>query len=365
MPQLGKKKMITSLILGLLILAGPVAAALVTQQRVVTGDSLLDAYSTAIKDHSINSVGIQTDLMAQEDQFADDPRYWQLLALMETPELRKVATESMYTNTDVLSGIERGAYTPATFVLLNLHSVADDNPQKAIDLADQAIEADPHNALFYYRKAELLAKLERFEEATATADEGNKKPNINQPLPFPLSHSLQSNYVPRVIPYLDAGLSWRFDHSENIARKDVHRAVIDEVSRGNLPSSALDTFYSMAVREAMATNAVVMDALMSNAILSFYLDPSAIALAPGASQSTHKRNLQAISSKIRTKLTASPHATASWSLKLRRLFNKDAEDWKANWEDMVQERPFVQSLKPDYELMLPSPFATDTPGSSR
>lgn len=355
------------ILLILVVLAGPLLALLLQISTPKTGDELVDLLASMLRKHGPDRDRLYESLREHSDEFADDPRYWQLLATyrpMGVPASREFFELSP--NADILEGLKHGAADPATYSLINLHGVAATEPARAKELADQAIASDPENALFHYRKAELLLALGDHQAALKAVRRGNELDRIESPISFPMSEiDASPELVPKVISYRSTGSFYLFDGSASIAFKDVHRDIVEGVKAGSLDLAIADEFYTSIVRRCQAANASLMDLLILSVGLGFYLDPKDVAsISISQERQAYAAELakkrKAIVSKFRTFTSMQGPPPPSLALRLRKTLDPEEDDWKWYWEHRLTEKKFVESLQADLEDLLPSPYAKHT-----
>src|SRR5687767_4307701 len=126
-----------------------------------------------------------TPLSGLEEQYADDPRYWQLRRSIDFDD----ASEQK-----LIAAIDRGVYDAASFEAVGLWDVenvggAKVGEAKVLDYYDKAIACDPHNAWYNYRKADYLLSLGEIEPARELLRQGNASPRFYTPFPFPTSEA--------------------------------------------------------------------------------------------------------------------------------------------------------------------------------
>ena len=130
---------------------------------------------------------ISTELISWEEEYKDDPRYWQLRAFNNIDALPTLK----YTDPDaakkVIELIQDGCTDEGCFGAINYYYLNQNEPPKAIEIAALAIEAAPDNAFHHYMLAQVLADQVKLEEAVQELKAGNAALRNELPPVFPLS----------------------------------------------------------------------------------------------------------------------------------------------------------------------------------
>ncbi|GEM_PF-2288956 len=131
-----------------------------------------------------------TELLSWESEFGDDPRYWQLLLRTGNiePALAGIPYSAPTPIIDQQAFVEKlellSAGTDSYFVL-SWRVLAGKDEERALQLVESAINLDPANSFFYYRKADILQGLGELDGAREAVRQGNAARRNYVPEPFP------------------------------------------------------------------------------------------------------------------------------------------------------------------------------------
>ena len=128
------------------------------------------------------------------EKYGDVVRFQQLLSTCNIRATENSAPESVK-DTSAVDTIAAGQYDDRTAAFLILSSMArHESLERALEIAELSIEANPENCYWYYEKALLLGAEKRWNESLESIRLGNAAGQNYVPVPYPASTLLDPAY---------------------------------------------------------------------------------------------------------------------------------------------------------------------------